>query len=284
MLRVGIISYYPDDEKLRSTRKKMAEKSIQFLKDILPEEVKITVVSQNYGEDDFVEGVQYIKYDDGIGQSKAKNHLLRDFYNSDDDFMLYCDDDQSLYDRYGVRTLLNDLHCNPQYLKDIDCMGGIDGRITPYSRDNEELNVDKNYVFQARHIETEFKILRNVKKYYGEEFYYCEGEYKDLMEDLHFLFTKLSKVRTYLCRNLILRNQGWGDDKSVVVVGSSDKQLDVYNKKREQLWLEVGIIKKPGDRPDYSLLKPRLRFISINIDTKEVSYSKPIKSTTKKLF
>ena len=76
MMRVGIISYLPRNEK-REARKHEIDRAFENLKLVLPEDVKIYVVAQCYDESDYKEGINYIKFDTGIGPSRARNKLLK---------------------------------------------------------------------------------------------------------------------------------------------------------------------------------------------------------------
>lgn len=95
-----IISYLPDDEKIRKRRKKVNHEQIhQWLDNIGIS--KIVVFAQNYNQSDFYDDsrVEYIVSNSDVilRPGPARNKLLEVAYSSDDDFFVLADDDALVY-------------------------------------------------------------------------------------------------------------------------------------------------------------------------------------------
>ena len=116
---IGIISYLPMDKNVRQKRLEAHHKQLQLLSQL---NCKMFIVAQNYTDEDYCKNnnIKYFKFDKGIGPSKARNILLDYFYNSDEDWMLMCDDDRYFYDYYDIFTFFNELQTNPYKFMQLD--------------------------------------------------------------------------------------------------------------------------------------------------------------------
>ena len=142
---IGIISYYPDNEYLRTRRIQAHKNQIDWLTNLFKDE-KITIVSQNYNETDYIikDNIQYIKYDKGIGPGKARNVILEKFYNSNDDTLFLLDDDIMMYDYYNVTPLLLDFYYNSSNYK-MDAIIPNNPEFMPFKKFIYEKTDYKNY-------------------------------------------------------------------------------------------------------------------------------------------
>ena len=107
---IGQVSYLPNNE-LRTKRLEAARFQIEWLNKLLPQ-VKIVSVAQAYNASDYVDGVFYHEYENGIGAGPARNVILKEFYNSDYDWLFLCDDDTVLYPHYSADEFIKDIAFN----------------------------------------------------------------------------------------------------------------------------------------------------------------------------
>lgn len=259
MIRIGIISYLPRNEK-REKRKQETDRAFENLKKVIPEDAQIYVVAQCYDEGDYKEGINYIKFDEGIGPSRARNELLKSFYESDDDFMLYIDDDNYIYDRYNVKDLFQEIHDNPKKFMMIDIFCGIHGRFSPFTKENEALDLEHFYHFKQMPFQTtgELRILKNLRKYKKEEIYYDPevpvGE--DL--DLRIRLEGRNDIFCYCCNNII---QGtYCMDYRTAVCWDAKSEED-YN--RQQLKSATAIKERYGSKRYTARWKPGQNILRI---------------------
>jgi len=275
MLRVGMISYFPDNE-IRSKRITEVTKTFKDLRVVIPEEIDIHIIAQNYGTDGpyDIEGFTYTHITEGIGQCAARNQLLAAFYDSDDDFLMYADDDTAFYDRYNAVELFQRLHSNPEWFELVDCFTGLEGRFTPFTAENEKLglgdstvgvNNSTRWVWKPMQFATsgEFRVIRNLKKYYGKEFYY-DSDLK-YGEDLHFRLKYLSQINSYVCRNLILRSRGMGDDICTLDRMSQLEQSTFYNQVTQDVYNMFNISVNSEGRADLSAYRGKIPYYSVNV-------------------
>lgn len=267
MIRIGIISYLPRNEK-RELRKKETRRAFDNLMKVVPEDAQVYVVSQCYDEGDYLPNVNYIKFDEGIGPSRARNELLKAFYESDDDYMLYIDDDNYIYDRYNVKDLFYELHTNPMKFKMVDMFCGIHGRFSPFTKENEQLDLMNFYHFKQMPFQTtgELRILKNLRKYGKEEIYY-DPEVKvgeDL--DLRIRLESRDDIFCYCCNNII---QGtYCMDYKTAVCWDAKDEAD-YNRQQSESAAEIKA--KYGSKRYQARWKPGQNLIRIPNDNQKVT-------------
>ena len=108
---IGIISYLPQDKKLRDVRKRNHEKQLKWLIKLFPNEV-INIVAQGYQDCDLFpyKTINYIRFSEGIGPAESRNILLRKFYrDTNDNYLFLLDDDVLSYPYYDADMLIYDI-------------------------------------------------------------------------------------------------------------------------------------------------------------------------------
>lgn len=232
MLTVGRISYLPDDKKLREFRYKTQLKCFLSLSQIIPSTSKVVKIAQNYSERE-LEGTDEIIYlYDKLGVSKARNILLKKFYDSDSDYLLLLDDDNSFYDYYNISGLLTSLDKEPSIFTNmkIDVMRPVEPQYEPFKKENTRLNCDSNFVFKQASLSnvTGLFILINFKKYYNKEFYFNEDLKVGIGPDseceiIDFEVNLMREGMNVLCcRNMIQKNSTAQTGLSTVFEGAED--------------------------------------------------------------
>lgn len=276
MLRVGLISYLPDTS-VREKRRNVVHATLSDLSKVIPQDVQIHIIAQNYNilEDSLASHrYAYTYYEKGIGQCAARNALLSQFYASDDDFMLYADDDTAFHDRYNAKELFQALHDHPEWFKDIDCFTGLEGKFTPFTEENSKLGLDDKWVFKPMQFATsgEFRVLKNLRKYYNKEFYYDSG--LKYGEDLHFRLKYLSQINSFVCRNVICKSRGHVDGVCTLDEITYTDQNTFYTQVTNDVYDMFDIpINKKGNR-DLSQFRCKIPYISVSISDGSVSTDK----------
>lgn len=181
------------------------------------------VLAQEYSDSDYAATAVYTK---NIGAlmfpGTARNQLLEQFYNSDQDYAVFADNDSILHS--GVQ------HCDSrnfielfrtislEKLGSVDALFPINPANQPFNKtyqENPTLFAD-NLVFRRS---TAFKgswfILKNLKKFYGQELYYDQASFTDSQgkmiggEDVDFGLQMLkNNLGVYQCQNIILKELG----------------------------------------------------------------------------
>ena len=221
---IGVISYLPDDSK-RTKRLQASRTQIEWLHKLFNHE-KIIVIAQNYNKDDYLDDplVEYIKYDKGIGAGNARNVILKNFYNSDKDWLFICDDDTTAYPYYNYEEFFKDLS-NIHKFDGIDAISAIEPEYTAYKKNNFEDKANlTHYKFTPRELNcgSATSFMRNIRKYYGKEVYYNNilADKSEGLEDVEFLLDWVLQGFTWYKMNTWIRkslafNQStiWEDDK-----------------------------------------------------------------------
>ncbi len=221
---IGVISYLPDDSK-RTKRLQASRTQIEWLHKLFNHE-KIIVIAQNYNKDDYLDDplVEYIRYDKGIGAGNARNVILKNFYNSDKDWLFICDDDTTAYPYYNYEEFFKDLS-NIHKFDGIDAISAIEPEYTAYKKNNFEDKANlTHYKFTPRELNcgSATSFMRNIRKYYGKEVYYDNilADKQEGLEDVEFLLNWVLQGFTWYKMNTLIRkslafNQStiWEDDR-----------------------------------------------------------------------
>ena len=222
---IGVISYLPDDSK-RTKRLQASRTQIEWLHKLFINE-KIIVIAQNYNEEDYLDDplVEYIKYDKGIGAGNARNVILKNFYNSDKDWLFICDDDTILDNKYSYQNFIYDIVNNTDKFDGIDAISAVEPEYTAYKKNNFEDKANlTHYKFTPRELNcgSATSIMRNIRKYYGKEVYYDNilANNQEGLEDVEFLLNWVLDGLTWYKMNTLIRkslafNQStiWEDDR-----------------------------------------------------------------------
>ena len=184
-MKIGMISYLPPEPELRKKRARNLKNTFEWLDKEFPG-VEVRCVAQNHALEDLHKDTYYYFFREGIGAAKSRNILLKDFYETDDDWMLLLDDDCTLYDYYGWRDLIKLLNEEPECTT-LDAIGGVDP-----TRSGFRWNIlqkrdifEHNFTFKRDMKGMQFLLLRNLKKKYNKEIYFTEQEH--VHEDVIFL-------------------------------------------------------------------------------------------------
>ena len=228
-IMIGQISYLPNNE-LRTKRFEAARTQIEWLHKVLPN-VKITSVLQNYtdAESDLIKSDNIIGFSNPIGAGKARNLILEKFYNSNYDWLLLCDDDTILDDKYHYENFIEELSNNEKKFSGIDAVSAIEPEYHPYKKLNYE---DKgnltHFKFEPRELNSgsATSFIRNIKKFYGKEIYFpnINANKGEGREDMEMLFSWLKAGLTWYNMDTMIRKSLCFDKSSIF--GADTKKRD----------------------------------------------------------
>ena len=168
--KIYIISWFGkrDDSALRSKRQELHLKQIKWCQS---HDLEIIVYAQDYDEDDYVDGVTYIK---NVGDIRppghARNKLLEHYYETDDDFCIFADNDCVLYDLPQHKDSID----FTERLRELDIKDFAEiGLIVPlnpartaFSQDIGKAAYTDNYTFRrTSRVGGGFMYIKNMKKY-----------------------------------------------------------------------------------------------------------------------
>ena len=233
---IGIISYLPMDKNVRQKRLEAHHKQLQLLSQL---NCKMFIVAQNYTDEDYCKNnnIKYFKFDKGIGPSKARNILLDYFYNSDEDWMLMCDDDRYFYDYYDIFTFFNELQTNPYKFMQLDYIRSHMATKLPFKKSiyEQPLNLT-HYVFEDRQTinDTGLAIIKNFKKYCNKEIYYedIKAENGEGYEDKDFCCKlKLNNISTHILNTFISGSYNYDDNSTLFIDMQHRLNLHLDNNK-----------------------------------------------------
>lgn len=91
---IGIISYLPDEEKIRSTRRERLYKVIERCNELFS--LPIIIVAQNWKDDTEIEHAAVFKFTNKLGITGARKMLRKIFLESEYDYLIMLDDDAKL--------------------------------------------------------------------------------------------------------------------------------------------------------------------------------------------
>ena len=224
---IGQISYLPSNE-LRAQRHEAARVQIDWFNKVLPNE-KIIGVAQAYNESEYIDGVSYYKYEVPIGAGNAMNVILKEFYNSDYDWLLLCDDDTVAYDYYNYQGFIKDVVSHPDKFDGVDAISALEPEYHPYKKLNyQDKNNLTHYKFEPRELNSgsATSLIRNIRKYYNKELYYPDIDASTGFgrEDMEFLFAWLKEGLTWYTMDTWIRKSLCFDKSSIF--GNNVKERD----------------------------------------------------------
>lgn len=273
-----IISWFGNND-IRDFRLSIHKKQVEWLLEL---GFNIKIFAQQYKPEEYIidERISYIKNDDKVlSVADSRNIILKEFYNSEEDYGLFLDNDCILYDKHK-KTNIGDgklfrKHINENFSKynDIDCFLPIDPMKEPYGFKYVESPdlYNNNHVFSRNcHLQGAVVGLRNLKKIYNKELYYSESfGYNE--EGIHLGGSDLDFGLNLICNgfgvyqleNIVLKE--YGNGKSTWAVSNEYrnevklKQLTLYHER----WADYGYNFNPKnlrvnrkDFMDKSFLKP----------------------------
>ena len=277
-LMVGRISYLPDDEKLREIRKKAEFKHRNILLSMVPDGIRIDKISQNYRTEEINSDENVTCYDK-LGVSRARNILLEKFYNSDSDYLLLMDDDNSFYDYYNIKMFLDLINKNPEnFIKEgVHIVRPVEPQYEPFKKENKKMNCDNYFVFKQCSLFnlTGIFLMINFKKYFGEELYFDEKmkvncDVDAECEVLDFLIVAMKKgYNCLVCRNMIQKNSTIKTGTSTIFEGS-DNIIKHFYQMVDNTCKKYGIMKVNGKRRYSKYLDYYKGILKFDLDGKRV--------------
>lgn len=229
--KIYILSWFGARTKtdLRQKRKDLHQKQLDWAK---AHNFEIIVYAQDYDDDEYVDGVTYIKnVGDVLPPGHARNHLLHQFYLTQDDFAIFADNDAILYelpqhkDSIDFTERLRTL--DYQDFIDIGIIVPLDPARTAFTKDLEHKNYAASYTFRrTSRVKGSLMFIKNFNKHIKEEVYFDEDIFvvKDgeLLpgEDSDFAYTLWQMGQgTYSTNHAILNEFGrnhstWIEDDS----------------------------------------------------------------------
>lgn len=211
MVQVGIISYLPDEQDKRAKRIKFLKNEVQFIREVYPDKT-INIVAQNWGDyrlDDT--NINYI-ISSPVGVSGARNILMRNLYQSKDDYILLMDDDMAVYDYYGCYDFFREIDKNSKKFLMIDMLTAINPVYIPFKKRNyEDKLIQTHWKFTKRDFNTAQQItfIKNIKKYYDKELYYTIPTKLPFHEDTDWhIRWAMEGFTCYTCEQIILKDPG----------------------------------------------------------------------------
>lgn len=226
-MKIGIVSYLP--KQIKERRKKAVISQYNFLRNIFPEK-ELVVVAQQYEEEDYIKdkNIRYIKYENGIGVSKARNIVLKEFYDSDEDFLLLLDDDVILYDYYDCVDLLKEIDSNPNKFKGVDSICANHPKYLPFKKENYlDKNILTHWKFEKKPFNTcgAFTIYRNIRKFKNKEVYFNErSDGLKVNEDVEFHINWVLQGNvSFVCPQMQMKE-----------IGANDSTIFTGNRIREE--------------------------------------------------
>ena len=254
-MKIGIISYLPDNEDMRSRRLEVHNKQIEWIKNYF-DNTTVIVVAQNYQDSD--ENILVDKYIrvGKCGPSNARNYLLKELYTSKDNFMCILDNDVILYEYYNAKELINQMDEHPEQFENLDLIESL----SPVRCGFKEINTTSDRILRYWTFERQYKgttqhfaIFKNLNKYYNEEIYYSVetfeqfGGGEDTEIGCHFTANGYNVVR---CNQMIENHMEY--DRSTIFFDKSGNHMDV----KERGKLDRSILASVANKYDYLSITP----------------------------
>jgi len=208
-----IISWFGKKE-IREKRKEIHNTQVEWLL-ASPNIKKIIIFTQDYKKGEKIDHprIQYIDSTEKkiLNGASARNVLLKEFYNSDEDWGVLLDNDTILYDHFSGNNIFKEIEeiTDPQ-MDFVDGVIAFDPKKSPFNKFYKEHkeDVDNNlYLHITVAAQCACMVYRNIKKHKNKEIYF-NPELKAL-EDIDF-GVKLAKadLGIYISRNIILKEMG----------------------------------------------------------------------------
>lgn len=236
---------------------------------LLERGIKPLVFAQEWQDQWYRSDVDYIKWSGPrLLPGAARNHLLEEFYSTDENFSIFADDDSILYDDVQhcdgkeFISIFNNIEISE--LNNIDTFLPISPRQTPFSEmfSQNENKLKKFLWFKLAHrAKGSFFVLRNMKKFYNKEYYIDHELFQKPDgtmvggEDNHFNLTLLRdgygcyELQNILLNELAGNDSTWVDDDSERMTDDLYNILDKSFDLRRNGKMDFSRIKKIGKKP-----------------------------------
>ena len=187
------------------------------------QQLQAHVLAQEYANSDYAPQVIYTKNTGALMfPGTARNKLLEHFYNSDQDYAVFADNDSILHS--------GEQHCDSknfielfrtislEKLGSVDALFPVNPANQPFNKtyqENQQLFADNLVFRRSTAVKGSWFILKNLKKFYGQELYYDQASFTDSRgkmiggEDIDFGLQMLkNNMGVYQCQNIILKELG----------------------------------------------------------------------------
>ena len=196
---------------------------------------QFVIYDQAYENSDYLDGYTYIGHQkERQGFVKARNELLKYFYNSDYDYAVWMDGNKTV-----SKSAINDFNSVIKAIKDdnveVDVILSTLGILISPERMEIKKRPDyfKNVYLLFKKHEYRYMhgmFMKNFKKYYNDEVYISEecDNFKGVPEDEYFIDLLRCLYKTYLCPTIVIntpsnKTSTWMNDQNGYDYPKSDK-------------------------------------------------------------
>jgi hypothetical protein len=229
-----IISWFGPD----STNARRAEIHKRQLDWVKKNDLQPVVFAQNYKEEQYEPDVQYIKHQGKVlTPGDARNILLKEFYNSDEDYAIFADNDTYLYtgQKYGANDTFVQTFRNIPFenLSDVDMFLPVNPANQPFTKDLTENAEGDKIRWRLRPTfmtKTSILIVKNIKKHHDKEIYFDEKFVNSdgtliPCEDQNFGIEFIQNgLGVFICNNIIFKEEQATPEKSTWSTGMTAEQ------------------------------------------------------------
>jgi hypothetical protein len=182
---IYIISWFGRDPIRKKFRKEIHTKQLEWCK---TNNLKVTVLAQEYDQEDYQPDVEYVHSDTFLRPCGARNVLMERFYNSDDDFAIFADNDTVLVDatRGAPNAFIEEMRNLPEnWSEQIDFVAGVNPAIQAYTNELARPEYKTHSVFRrTNRFSGGFFILKNLKKQKDMELWFDDAGFTDSLNNI----------------------------------------------------------------------------------------------------
>lgn len=257
--RAWIISYLPDEQKLREKRLQHHKQQLDWLEDLYSRGYieGINVFEMNYTDEEKedhlnqYESLNFVNFDnEKLMPGFARNRLLDQFYNSLDSFGLFMDNDCMIKpDSIMGDDIIYYFRQKWDEMDGLDLISIIYPYMEPYTKnyqENKEFRDNNLYFRRATGFKGSLFFIRNIKKDYDKEIYFEWGESEELDFSMEFIYNGLG---SHKCYNAVLREMGQSYS-SLYTAETEEQQREIrketgqsHNDRQVEKWGECGLYK-----------------------------------------
>ena len=232
---IYIISYRGTDAALKPKRVQFHKNQLTQLVKLFPQS-PITVVAQNYIDVELEQEVTTYIRTGQMYPAQARNIMLKQFYESNEDWALFIDDDILFKEEYHPLAFIDNLVAGLYNTNPVTLIMPSYGMLRPINGpllDAKEITTN-NFILEGN---TKFRsgmfLIRNIKKFTGKEYYF--DEVLKTNEDYAFgceLIKNNMYVHTHW--NIVAHDQGQNDSVLMLEAGSNVRFNDVFIQLEEE--------------------------------------------------